>query len=135
MRNSTPNTLEDALSLGDHHSFAVADAVAFGVPEAIVLKTLRHWIRVNRANGVNVIDGKTWTWNTTAAWASSFPYWSESQVYRLLTKLRKSGVLLVDHHAKDGRDRTCWYTFSDGYLAWWSGNCDSASPVPFATAA
>lgn len=94
-------------------TFDAAMAREFGVNEAILIGRLQVWIRNNFANKRNMHDGRTWTYNTRAALAMEFPYWSEDQIWRLVKSLVERGVLMKADYNKKAYDRTTWYAFVD----------------------
>ena len=63
-----------------NHSFDKDIAVAYGLPEAIILNHIQFWIEQNEANKLNYYDGSYWTYNTTKAFAEIFPYLSQRQM-------------------------------------------------------
>ncbi|MGG5543682.1 helix-turn-helix domain-containing protein [Burkholderia vietnamiensis] len=95
------------------HFFDIDDVPEYGLPGAILLQNLRYWIAHNHANGTHFIDGRTWTYNSAAAYRTQFPYLSEDTIQRTLKKLVDKGVLLRRGNPNDGRDRTGWYAFVD----------------------
>lgn len=94
------------------YSFDIDHAAQYGVEEAIMLKNFIHWIRYNKANGLNEHDGRTWTYNSKVALAKLFPFWSEAQIKRILQSLRDQGVLIIGNYNKIAYDRTLWYAFA-----------------------
>lgn len=95
------------------HFFDTGDVPEYGLQGAILLQNLRYWIAHNHANGKHCIDGRTWTYNSAAAYRTQFPYMSEDTIQRTLKKLVDRGVLLRRGNPNDGRDRTGWYAFVD----------------------
>lgn len=98
------------------YSFNVQVAKRYGVEEAVFLHNLYWWIFKNEANGRHYHEGKTWTYNSQAAFAKLFPFWSRYQVQRIIKKLQANGALLVGNFNPDQRDRTNWYALSDDVL-------------------
>lgn len=99
------------------HYFDVQVASKYGVDCAIIIANFQHWIARNAANNINYHDGRHWTFNSQKALVQIFPYWSEGQIKRNLTKLVESGVLLVGNYNKNPFDKTNWYAFTD-QLQW-----------------
>jgi hypothetical protein len=96
-----------------HHRFDVRVAETYGVPGALLIQHLQHWIVFNRARGLNLHDGRTWMFSTVTQIAQRLPYLSESQVRRNLEQLMAGGVLLEGNYHKNPYDRTKWYAFAD----------------------
>lgn len=88
-------------------------AERYGVEEAILLHNLYWWIRKNEANGRHYYDGKTWTYNSSKAFAELFPFWNGKKIRRLLDKLRDDGALIIGCFNENKMDRTQWYSLSD----------------------
>ena len=109
------------------YSFNGDIAAKYGVDEAVFIHNLYWWIRKNQANGRHYKDGKTWTYNSIAAWSELFPFWSESQVRRIVDKLKNNGAILVESYNKGKFDHTKWYAISDEIMEIYAGNmqnCD-----------
>lgn len=104
------------------YSFNGDIAAKYGVDEAVFIHNLYWWIRKNQANGRHYKDGKTWTYNSIAAWSELFPFWSESQVRRIVDKLKNNGAILVESYNKGKFDHTKWYAISDEIMEIYSGN-------------
>ena len=104
------------------YSFNGDIAAKYGVDEAVFIHNLYWWIRKNQANGRHYKDGKTWTYNSIAAWSELFPFWSESQVRRIVDKLKNNGAILVESYNKGKFDHTKWYAISDEIMEIYAGN-------------
>lgn len=96
-----------------NHSFDKDIAVAYGLPEAIILNHIQFWIEQNEANKLNYYDGSYWTYNTTKAFAEIFPYLSQRQIQCALKHLRDEGILKTGNYNKSAYDRTLWYAFTE----------------------
>ena len=96
-----------------NHSFDKDIAVAYGLPEAIILNHMQFWIEQNKANNINFNDGSYWTYNTTKAYAEIFPYLSQRQIQCALKHLREEGILKTGNYNKSAYDRTLWYAFTE----------------------
>ena len=96
-----------------YHLFNKDIAVAYGLPEAIILNHMQFWIEQNEANKMNYHDGSYWTYNTTKAFAEIFPYLSQRQIQCALKHLRDEGILKTGNYNKSAYDRTLWYAFTE----------------------
>ena len=96
-----------------NHSFDKEIAVAYGLPEAIILNHMQFWIEQNEANNINFYDGSYWTYNTTKAYSEIFPYFSQRQIQCALKHLRDEGILKTGNYNKSAYDRTLWYAFTE----------------------
>jgi hypothetical protein len=96
-----------------NHSFDIEHATTHGLIEAIMIGNLQFWIAKNKANEVNFRDGRTWTYNSVAAFARLFPYLSAKQIRGALDRLIEAGVLVGGNYNERAADRTKWYAFSD----------------------
>ena len=95
------------------YSFDEEVAKGVGVNAAIILDKFSLWIRQNEANERNFYDGRYWTYNSTKALTSMFPFFNAKQIGRILKKLIDDGYLLTGNYNKVAFDRTLWYTLSD----------------------
>ena len=100
------------------YSFDCKLAEKYGVDEAIFLHNLYFWIVKNEANGRHHHEGRTWTYNSMAAFARLFPFWSKRQVERIIRNLVANGALLegnlsfdpdvhCDHHDHQHHEGGC----------------------------
>lgn len=95
------------------HYFDIAVAERCGVHCAILFENIAHWVRVNKANKKNFVNGKYWTYNSKSALQELFPYMSYRQIEYALKQLIDCGLIETANHNKDQRDRTLWYTLTD----------------------
>jgi hypothetical protein len=96
-----------------HHSFDIALAAMYGVNEALIIHNFQHWIRLNRAAGRNIKDGRCWTYQTKKEIKALFPYLTFAQVRHALDKLVKMGVMRTANYNKNPIDKTLWYSFEN----------------------
>jgi hypothetical protein len=99
-----------------NHSFDIDRAVKYGVPQAILLENMLFWLAHNKAFGKNIHEGKVWTFNSVAAYAELFPYWTVDQIRRYFESLEKDGVLIAGNFNKKRYDKTKWHTVADQSL-------------------
>jgi hypothetical protein len=96
------------------HQFDVDEAVAFGVPEAILLQSLRIWQAGNAANGTHYYQGRTWVRMPVHRMLPYFRYWKNQRaIYRVLKSLVSQKALLVDNFNVCRRNRTLFYSVAD----------------------
>jgi hypothetical protein len=93
--------------------FEVEDATRWGVDEAIFLYNIRFWLKRNKANKKHLYKDRYWTYNTYEVYAEFFPFWSESQVKRIVKKLKDFNILLVDNFNENKWDKTNWYSINE----------------------
>jgi len=96
-----------------NYSFDISIAKEYGVDEAIMIENFKFWIAKNKANGNNLAEGRTWTYNSISAFCRLFPFWTEKQIRRIIDSLISQNVLLTGRHGKNRWDRTIWYAFKD----------------------
>ena len=94
------------------HYFDVDIAARYGIPSAVLLHNLQHWIEKNKANEKNFNDGYYWTYNSKKAFAELFPYMTARQVDTALKKLIDDGVIITGNYNKSAYDRTLWYAIT-----------------------
>ena len=96
------------------HQFDVDEAVAYGIPEAILLQSLRIWQAGNAANGTHYYQGRTWVRMPVHRMLPYFPYWKNHRaIYRVLKSLVNQKALLVGNFNTCRRNRTLFYTVAD----------------------
>lgn len=95
------------------HTFNVDDAVKYGVDGAIMLNNFRFWIAKNKANQRHFHQGRYWTYNSAKAFTELFPYWSASQIRRILAKLIEDGALITGDFNANPYDHTKWYALNE----------------------
>jgi hypothetical protein len=96
------------------HSFDIQVAAKYGVDIAIFLHNLSFWIAHNKANKKNYHQGRYWTYNTLEAFTEIFPYWSKSQIQRLIIKIINHGLIIKSSKFNDNPyDHTPWYSLTD----------------------
>ena len=107
-----------------HHSFDISLAEEYGIEEAILIHHLQHWISLNNRKGKNIINGKTWSYQTTQSIADHFPYLSSDKIRDILHKLENGQARRGKHKAfepviikgnfnKLKIDKTIWFAFID----------------------
>ncbi|MFA5803690.1 MAG: hypothetical protein WC879_03510 [Melioribacteraceae bacterium] len=109
-------------------SFSFDEEVAkqYGVEEAVMIRSFQFWIDLNKANGRNLREGRTWTYNTYESLAEQFPFWVKKdketgleepdagKVRRLIDSLISEGVLIKTCQFNRWKiDKTNWYAFED----------------------
>lgn len=92
------------------YHFDTQDALDYGVESAVILYNLCFWIKHNEANGQSLHNGMYWTYNSTKAFKSLFPFWSDQKIGRLLRKLEADGAIVSANFNKAGFDKTKWYS-------------------------
>lgn len=92
------------------YQFDVNVATRYGVDEAIFIHNIYFWVLQNRANGRNMKDGRAWTYNSMAALADLFPFWTVRQLERIIKSCVDKGLLETATYNERSRDRTKWYT-------------------------
>jgi hypothetical protein len=121
------------------HLFNVETAIELGVDEAIIIEHLIFWTEKNKASNRHEYDGRTWTYNSTKAFAKIFPYWNDRKISHILNSLVERGVLLKGNYNKVSYDRTLWYAFSEESKYIFpvvhlpnnvNGNTQNCAPIP-----
>lgn len=95
------------------HHFNIALANEYGIEEAILIHNLFFWIHKNACNDKHCHEERFWTYNTTKALASLFPYMNETKIFRCLKHLEEKGFIVKGNFNEVKMDRTCWYAFTD----------------------
>lgn len=95
------------------HAFDTAHARQYGMVAAAIIHNLQFWIARNRANGENLREGRTWTYNSVRAFEKVFDYLTKAQIRHALDKLEAAGVILKGNFNESPTDQTRWYAFTD----------------------
>lgn len=95
------------------HIFDTEIAKKHGFPAAVIYENICHWVRVNKANGNNLHDGRFWTFNSVKAFGEIFDYLTPWQIRSALEILVDAGLILKGQFNNRGYDRTAWYTSND----------------------
>jgi hypothetical protein len=83
-------------------------AKALGLNEAIFVQQL-HWLLQHSGKKVKGQEG-VWVYNTFSEWQERFTFWSESTIKRVVTELKKAGILRVGRFNRMQLDQTRWYS-------------------------
>lgn len=97
----------------ESHSFSVEEAKKHGIEKAILLQNIRFWLKKNKANGREPINGRYWTYNSAKAFAELFPYMKEKSIHRWLIELEKDGYIITGNFNNSQFDRTKWYSINE----------------------
>lgn len=96
-------------------------AEKYGVDEAIFLHHLAFWIQKNISEGVNIKDGRCWTYMTLKGFREIFPFWKDkNKMARIAESCRKQGLILTGHYSENKMDRTTWYALTDDMLRFYN---------------
>jgi len=99
---------------GISHSYDQGIAVdCQSVTAAVLYTNICLWIKHNILAGHERINGRTWTFQSVAYIAASFPEFSEKQIRDALDILVEKKLLIKDHLSKNKFDRTSWYALPD----------------------
>ena len=88
-------------------------AKAFGVNEAILLELIHF--RIGKSNHVR--DGRKWWYSSIRNITLHFPFFTEKQVWRIMSSLEKQGALIVSNYNQKKYDRTKWYSITGKALS------------------
>lgn len=95
------------------HLFDTDIAKVHGFAAAVIYENACHWVKVNKANGANLHEGRHWTYNSVKAYGEIFDYLTPWQIRAALDTLVDAGLLLKGRFNQKGYDRTAWYTTAD----------------------
>jgi DnaD/phage-associated family protein len=88
-------------------------AASVGLNESIILQQLHYWLE----RSTHVYEGYKWVYNTYEEWQEQFPFWSESTIRRIITKLEKLGLIITGNFNRSKIDKTKWYRINYEKLA------------------
>ena len=100
----------------DEHPLQVQPslAVVVGLNEAIFLQQLHFWLGIAlKSKTGRERGGRLWCYKKFEEWqAENFPFWSVSTIKRLVNKLEKDGLILVEKFDSGRHIQTNFYTIS-----------------------
>lgn len=96
-------------------SFHMSHAVAFGIPEALLLNQIHLYINGKskrpEENQKYYHNDRYWTFNSCADWLWQLPcYKNVKTIQRALSHLEQLGVIITDNFNDKKYERTKWYT-------------------------
>ncbi len=100
-------------------SFDPIVAKEVGVEEAIMLSNIEYWTYYNKVREEekpkderpHFKDGKWWTYNSAVGFTKLFPFWTDNQIERILTNLRKAKYIESNNTYNESKyDKTNWYS-------------------------
>ena len=98
------------------YTFDIEVAGKYNDPNiAVFIEYLYFWLDKNRKNGRNYYDGQYWTYNTVATFRKVFPWLSESQIKRLIKKMKELEIIRTGEYNSSKYNKTKWYTFTDEF--------------------
>ena len=90
-------------------------AKLIGLPEAIVLQTLRYWCGQKRCG--KVVDDERWIFNTAEQWREfSFPFWSTRTIGEIFRTLESMGLVKSKQFDLQAGKAMKYYTISQSAL-------------------
>lgn len=102
---------------GFSHSFDQGVAIKYGMAAAVVFNHIIYWLRFNfRKKDAELIEGKTWMYETQEAISESLGYLSYDEVKKAIKQLLDAGLLIKGNFNKNPFDKTNWYTVFDQKL-------------------
>lgn len=122
-------------------SFNPQIATKYGVEGAIFIQNLFFWIEKNAANRRHFYDGNYWTYNSTAAFAELFPFWTARQIERIIKNLESDGAIRIGNFNPVAYDRTRWFSLHETVISiyangemdlrkWLNGFTQTVKPIP-----
>jgi DnaD/phage-associated family protein len=88
-------------------------ATIVGLNESIVLQQLHYWLE----RSTHIYEGYKWVYNTYEEWRKQFPFWSESTIRRIITKMEKQELIISGNFNRSKIDKTKWYRINYEKLA------------------
>ena len=96
------------------HSYNVEIAIEYGIEEAILIQHFAHWIGEHAANGIDLHEGRFWSYDKTDALYAILPeFKNKKKIEYFINKLVDKDILIKGNFNKVKFDRTLWYTFTD----------------------
>jgi hypothetical protein len=110
--------------MAESHSFNVVLACEIGINAALMLQHFHFLQREKAANNKQEMEG-TFVRRSTLALTTTYPYWSEKVIKKIVSDLEEKGLLFSQVLNQNSYDRTKSYTLSVGALAFFEGKINS----------
>lgn len=95
------------------YSFNVQIAkITHSTDEAVFVHRVYYLVMNNEANKRNFHEGKYWTYDSVAALAKVFSFWTPRQIERIIRNCIKFGLIETGNFSDNPCDRRTWYTVS-----------------------
>jgi len=106
------------------YSFNEDIAIDVGFEESVMLDNIYFWINKNKSKSkvTHYHEGKFWMYSTVEKFTEQYPFWSSSQIRRILKNLKDNNYIETGEYNKWKPDRTKWYTVSPKGLSMLSDN-------------
>lgn len=106
------------------YSFNLEVAIDVGFEESFMLNNIYFWIKKNEEKGkvTHYHDGKFWMYSTVREFTKRYPFWSSSQIKRILKNLKDNDYIETGEFNRWSPDRTKWYTISPKGLSMLTDN-------------
>lgn len=99
------------------HSYNVEIAIEYGIEEAILIHHFAYWIGEHVANGIDLHEGRFWSFDKTDALYAVLPeFKNKKKIEYFINKLVDKDILMKGNFNNVKFDRTLWYTFTDNGL-------------------
>ncbi len=88
-----------------------------GIDSAFIFNHIVYWLKINSGKeGVEIVDGKYWMYETNKKMSEFFGFYSEEQISKAIKKLKEAGLIEIRNLSKNPFDRTLSYTVYDQSL-------------------
>ncbi|AYO17056.1 hypothetical protein D0812_21960 [Vibrio owensii] len=95
------------------HAFDVDLADKYGIDAALVIGRIAHFVEYHRNNKTQFHDGHYWTYDTAAALAAHFTYWSPNKIQKLMKRLEEKGLIVSGDFSENRAVRPKYYRLGD----------------------
>lgn len=83
-------------------------AKLLGISETIILNQIHYWLEKKK----NIIDGRSWVYNTYENWQEQICFLSVSTIKKAIKKMESMGIIIADNFNRAKVDKTKWYTIN-----------------------
>ena len=84
-----------------------------GLEEAVMFNNIYFWVEKNKEKDNHFHNGKDWMYCTVREFTERYPFWSPSQIKRILKNLEKNEYIETGNFNRFGPDKTKWYTVTE----------------------
>ncbi len=91
-------------------SYSEQLASCVGLRAAVLYENIRFWVELNRKKGLNLKDGRTWTYQSVREISEQITGLSSKEIRGALSKLEEMGFIITGFFG--GHDRKKWYALT-----------------------
>lgn len=100
-------------SKSGYATYILKIAIDYGVNESLFISYLWFWTKKNQENGLNFINGRTWSFGSVRELAERMPQYTEEQLKLIIKKCVQKGLIKSEQLSANKYDKRNWYALTD----------------------